>query len=600
MIPHKHRCEYLLQFKFIIFSICASLVFNPVYGQIKPSIQNLEQELSKSIKQKNDAMALQYSLELANHYYSEKQYTTALDYYSQSVKYSKNTKDLTKQYQVYHGLGLTYVALKNYRKATDAFEQSVKRAIALHDKSLEAEARYALGSAEASAGQFKNAITTFESILALAIESKDEPLQLDCYQKLTLYYQKAGNVEKSKYYQNLYTQIISSRNSEDQARQREVQARKKVTELKKQVQLSESEKAVTNTKLLEQTEMLKQAEDSLLKIETINRERLMQIELLNKERELSELKIREQNVMIKNEQLVRNSIIVVVALAAILIGVVIVDFRKQISANKKIHAQNEAIKSSINYASRIQDAMLQKSNHWDALAKEFFVLLKPRDTVSGDFYWFSEIKSNSSHRDYAFAAVDCTGHGVPGAFMSMIGMKALNEITGRGITETNEILSAMHTEIRNALHQEDTGNNDGMDLALCIYRNTTNTLEFSGARNPLVYIQNNELFQVKGDVHPIGGSKSKAEIPFKRHEIKVLTPTYIYLFSDGYKDQFGGPKNSKFMSKKFTQLLHDIHQKPMAEQKEILDVTIEKWKGQHHQTDDILVLGIKIIPQITG
>jgi serine phosphatase RsbU (regulator of sigma subunit) len=214
--------------------------------------------------------------------------------------------------------------------------------------------------------------------------------------------------------------------------------------------------------------------------------------------------------------------------------------------------------------------------------------------VSGDFYWFSEIKNGVEGNDFGFAAVDCTGHGVPGAFMSMVGMKALHAITGSGITKTDQILSFLHTEIRNALRQEETGNNDGMDVALCIYRKHKRLIEFSGAKNPLVYIKNNEMFQVKGDLHPIGGSKSKQNIVFKRHEILIDSPTTIYLFSDGFRDQFGGKDNTKFMSKKFTQLLFKIHQHPMEKQREMLAVALEQWKGNGHQTDDILVMGVKL------
>jgi serine phosphatase RsbU (regulator of sigma subunit) len=176
----------------------------------------------------------------------------------------------------------------------------------------------------------------------------------------------------------------------------------------------------------------------------------------------------------------------------------------------------------------------------------------------------------------------------------MVGMNSLNGIINRGILHSNEILSTLHEEIRSSLRQPETGNNDGMDLALCIYRKDKKVIEFSGAKNPMVYIQNNELFQIKGDIHPIGGSKSKPSIAFKKHEISIGQPTMLYLFSDGYRDQFGGKDNTKFMSKKFNQLLLSIHRMPMQTQKEVLEKTILEWKGIHHQTDDILVMGVML------
>jgi serine phosphatase RsbU (regulator of sigma subunit) len=239
--------------------------------------------------------------------------------------------------------------------------------------------------------------------------------------------------------------------------------------------------------------------------------------------------------------------------------------------------------------------MLPKIDLRQRLMPESFILFKPRDGVSGDFYWFSEIKSWYSP-DVVVAAADCTGHGVPGAFMSMIGINSLNAIIGRGIAEPDQILQSLDNEIRTALQQEKTGNNDGMDIALCIYRKEKSLIEFSGAKSPLIYIQDKKLTQVKGDVHSIGGSKSKKDFTFRKHKVPIEETTMIYLFSDGYRDQFGGKDNMKFMSKKFNQLLLDIHQKPLAEQHAILDKTIEDWKSGHSQTDDILVMGIRIEP----
>src|SRR5690606_5962002 len=164
--------------------------------------------------------------------------------------------------------------------------------------------------------------------------------------------------------------------------------------------------------------------------------------------------------------------------------------------------------------------------------KNAFILFKPRDSVSGDFYWFTDIKNGTSNNgDIAFAAVDCTGQGVLGAFMSMIGINALNGLVNKGVIETNKMLDSLDHEIRTALQQDSSGNNDGMDIALCIYRKSRKVIEFSGAKNPLVYIQDNELFQIKGDIHSIGGIKHKNEFLFKKHEIAIDKPTVVYLFS---------------------------------------------------------------------
>jgi serine phosphatase RsbU (regulator of sigma subunit) len=342
------------------------------------------------------------------------------------------------------------------------------------------------------------------------------------------------------------------------------------------------------------TDYLNATSDSLKEVEAISRNRQMEIDLLEKDRELAGIKISEQEARLENEALIRNFVAVGSLLSIALVTVLIVANRKKVKANKKIEEQNKNIRSSINYAKRIQEAMLPKPDRFPPVLKNSFIFFKPRDTVSGDFYWMSETKNSNGH-DVAFAAVDCTGHGVPGAFMSMIGMKALNGLINRGAAETDLILDSLDVEIRTALRQEVSGNNDGMDVALCIYREKENLLEYSGAKSPLVYIQDHELFKIKGDTHSIGGrKKNDGEIKFKKHRIKIDKPTVLYLFSDGYKDQFGGKDNTKFLAKKFNNLLLQIHELPMEEQKNILQMAFEEWKGEVGQTDDILVMGMKI------
>jgi serine phosphatase RsbU (regulator of sigma subunit) len=171
----------------------------------------------------------------------------------------------------------------------------------------------------------------------------------------------------------------------------------------------------------------------------------------------------------------------------------------------------------------------------------------------------------------------------------------LNGIISRGIAESNQILDALDLEVRTALQQEKSGNNDGMDVALCIYRKEKNLIEFSGAKNSLVYIQENTINVIRGDVRSIGGNQ-KGGYTFKKHLIAIDKTTMLYLFSDGYRDQFGGSDNSKFMSKRFHKLLQDIHKEPMETQKSILDKEIIDWMGSQPQTDDILVMGLRIEP----
>jgi serine phosphatase RsbU (regulator of sigma subunit)/ligand-binding sensor domain-containing protein len=259
----------------------------------------------------------------------------------------------------------------------------------------------------------------------------------------------------------------------------------------------------------------------------------------------------------------------------------------------KIEEKNKNITASITYAKRIQEAMLPLRDKIDQAFDDYFILFKPRDIVSGDFYWFS-----TRNDKIIFTAVDCTGHGVPGAFMSMIGSEILTTIVNQGITMPSEILDYMNRYVRKALKQDQTENQDGMDMSLCTINKQERIVEWSGAKNPLIYIQNNEIFHLKGDMQSIGGHQlSKKERQFTNNIVSYSNvPTYFYIFTDGFQDQFGGDKGRKFMVKNLKDLIFENHNKPMKEQQVILEAAVEDWKSGADQTDDILVIGFKLTP----
>ncbi len=285
--------------------------------------------------------------------------------------------------------------------------------------------------------------------------------------------------------------------------------------------------------------------------------------------------------------------------------------------SEELADQNQEITSSINYARRIQEAMLPHQEQIKAAFVDSFIFNKPRDIVSGDFYWFAEtplearyvkdphIKGTPSiFKDFAegkkiIAAIDCTGHGVPGAFMSMIGNVYLNQIVlSESITQPQLILKELDMSIKKGLKQKETANLDGMDVALCVIDPNLKTLSFAGAKNPLLYIQNGTMQHIRGDKIGIGGFvyDETQEIEFTRHVIKIDQPTWFYIFSDGLQDQFGGKKGKKFMIKKLKELLFAHHQKPMLEQKEIIKKTLSNWMQGYQQIDDMLLIGVYLHP----
>lgn len=260
-----------------------------------------------------------------------------------------------------------------------------------------------------------------------------------------------------------------------------------------------------------------------------------------------------------------------------------------------IEKKNQDITASINYAKRIQDAMLPTSGEIQRCLPDSFIFYKPRDIISGDFYWFTQLTHEGSEK-VVIAAVDCTGHGVPGAFMSMIGNELLNEIVNLvGELDPGKILTKLHKGVRKDLRQYENENRDGMDVALCVIDKTNKTLDFAGAKNPLVYIQGGEFNRIRGDKFPIGGRQQhKNGRVFQAHRVSFQQPTTFYIYSDGYQDQFGGPENRKFNTGRFRSLLFNIHFLPMEEQRQVLETTLREWQSGKRQIDDILVIGFSL------
>ncbi len=256
-----------------------------------------------------------------------------------------------------------------------------------------------------------------------------------------------------------------------------------------------------------------------------------------------------------------------------------------------IEQKNAKIIASIQYAKRMQTAMLPNIEDIQAKIPHSFILFKPRDIVSGDFYWFSHRRGKT-----LIAAVDCTGHGVPGAFMSVVGDGLLNQIVNIDrITTPSLILDQLHQEVMRAFRKDSNNNRDGMDLAICMIDHVSHELQYAGARNPLIYLQNGKLETIKGDRFSIGGSNYTDEDAFTNHTISFKdTNTSFYIFSDGYVDQFGGPKDRKFMVRHFKELLLEVAEYPIEDQKKILEETFYLWKGTERQTDDVLVVGFTL------
>jgi serine phosphatase RsbU (regulator of sigma subunit) len=539
------------------------------YSQ-ESSIQDLENELNKIDINEDKKTAVQLNYQIALLHWQSKNLKNAASYFLKGTEISEAASFIKLAQEGRYNLGFVQVSLSDYNSAYKNFKSSYDHSKVIDDRLKMAESKFQMGKCYSYRNKDKKAIDEFEEALKHGISLNNYQVKKDCYLSLTEAYKKIGNTSKAEEHASNYRLLVHDQELNEQMKKLEAE----VGSVKKELKIS--------------GERLGDAEVSLATVQEISEKRQLEIGLLNTEKELTSVKLQAKEAELKNNRLVRNSLIAGVALASLLAFVVFRGYRNKVKTNEKIHKQNINIKSSINYAKRIQHAMLPKQEVFDALFPKSFVFFRPRDVVSGDFYWIKKLSPNGDK--IAIAAVDCTGHGVPGAFVSMIGMNALNSIISQGITEPDEILNHLHTNIHNSLKQDESGNQDGMDLSLCVIDTAAKKLHFAGAKNHLIYFKEGEIFQIRGDKFAIGGSR-KVAYQYNKYEIDLNGEMFFYLYSDGYVDQFGGNENMKFMSKRFKALLQSIVHLPMNEQKDQMEMEFTNWKKDQKQTDDVLVLG---------
>ena len=534
-----------------------------------------------------------------------------------------------------NNIAMIYTDEEDYPKALSYFNKSLSIARQMSRKPDIAASLLNIANVQTEMQKYTHAAKTLEEANAIARELNDAKLLRNCYSLLADVYEKMGNSEKSAEYFAMYT-AISRKIQREELRKRDSEARKIVEDAQSKVTEIEQAKQLTEKELLDKQRALKETEENLEQIEQISKERQMQIDLLNKEKEL-------KDAIIKNQKLVRNVFLFIIFVVLAFAMLFFYNLRIKKKANdklrkqnieiakqkelielvnqdlegafNKIEKQNRDITSSINYAQRIQEAMLPPAENLSILKDSSFILFRPRDIVSGDFYWFTGygtpdslddekhknfIKLHSlpkNEKGFLISAVDCTGHGIPGAFMSMIGFNLLETIVRNAIVKPHEILRHLHNTIRRLLKKHTTDNRDGMDMAICSIVDNGRKVLFAGAKNPVIYIANGELNYLRGDSLPVGGIQKEDEREFTLHTINVDSPTSFYIFSDGFTDQFGGLHGQKFGTKRFKQLLLEIHTLPMPEQKLVLEQRMDEWMKSHKkQIDDIIVIGFKIDP----
>ncbi len=629
------------QFLYKIF-IISILFFISVssFGQLS---EKYKKTISRFINDANNYISIDNYKDAANSYYKAGLFCFEKNLNKKAIIYLKEAatlygkdKDFKKVMKIYSNIGLIYSNLDEYDKSLLYFKQSLKIRKSIGNETDIASGLLDLAYILSVQQDYKNAILNILKALDMANKNQEPKLVLISYNMLAENYQKAGNMQKAAEYMDkfaTYRQHYEKSQSKERVSEERIKSVAEISmkDAENRAKQLELELIRKNKEIAEDTlnRKIKAREDSLVIAEGKIALEQSKYEQAEKDRLLAESKSKAEKAQQRLIYAVGIAVITIILLVAFLL---ILNIRRRKRHNRqlqetndeiekqkrnielknneltdafnKIEEQNNDINASINYAVNIQSSMLPSQDSLQKLIPESFILFKPRDKVSGDFYWFKDTIVNpgkaDQHKKIFVSAIDCTGHGIPGAFLSMLSYNLLdNIIEQKKVFKPGEILDELHDGVRKSLRQNESRNRDGMDMAICSYNPDNNILEFSGAKNPMIYIKDNKLHRVKGSIKPIGGIlyDKNETLSFSTTTVEIDSPTTVYIFSDGYADQIGEQTGRKLMTRFFRNLLGDIHNKPLNEQRDILDMFLKKWQGNIEQVDDIVVIGFKLFPQ---
>jgi len=531
------------------------------------SINHLQKAYNLYLKNDNVKGQISTLTNLSLNYIHLKQNDSTLLYLNKLKKIENQIKG-TSKYYYFQNFGLYHHNIKNYNQAIKYFNLALK--VAEHEKMTDSKTTIHMEFAQVYLAQKKYLKAEQHIYKSIAIASNNSLMHEanEAYLLLIKLY------EEKKDFKNAFLAKVLNDSIEKEIYN--IERINKINELETELVLTEKQKIIAQQELEIKNE---------------------QVNTLNAQSKISQL------------------IFIVVLCILIIVFIVIIFIRARKLSNKIKHQKilleekNNEITDSITYAKRIQSAILPSIDYFKTNLPNSFIFYKPKDIVAGDFYWMKTInssfegglkvgenQSSSSPQGknvVLFAAADCTGHGVPGAMVSVVCSNALNQSIEKIDKLTpSSILDITRDLVKNRFKTEDNNVKDGMDIALCSIDYATKKLQFSGANNPLYIVRKGALIEIKGDKQHIG--KHHKESPFTNHIVDIENDDCIYLFSDGYADQFGGPKGKKFMYKQFKALLVKIASEPVDKQKEILFETFKNWKGELEQIDDVCVIGVKI------
>jgi len=617
-MPKPKGLSQIAVFSFVVFIL---LFVNSLMADAQVSIKltsndslNIQKwsKLAADFERNNDPKeASRYFDNIGLLYWDHNFYLPAIQNFKKSISLNEKVNNQSGIAMLNNNIAMIYADLGDFANSAEYFNKTLAYRRSHHENIGIISGQINLSVVLNHLKRFDESVKGLEEALSLAREMNDLNQMKSCYGMLAETYERAGKPEKSLYYFNFYKTF-----HEQIIKKKEVQSQKKEDEANLRVSLVEAEKRYKELELsMKDKELLDVTEKKDTLMKSLTRKQL-QIVVLNREKELRILAKNKEEERLKHEELRhRNQVVFAYILSLLLVLIIVIVFRSNLrrkkhnkilaeqhkeiliqknlfeKANNELAIKNKDITESINYALRIQQSMMSSKLSFSDIFPESFVFYLPKNIISGDFYWYRQIDEDRA----LLAVVDCTGHGVPGAFMSVLGSSIIRQIVDQQkVYRPDEILHLMDLGVYESLNQNFTDIRDGMEAAVLLIDKKNKMISFSGAGLPLVYFENGEMSYVKGAARAIGGIRKLAEKEFVCKDIVLNGEVSLYLFSDGYADQYDSLGQKKFLIKNFRAFLNNVRDLSMDEQFGCLLDTFDQWKGKQKQTDDILVVGIKV------
>jgi tetratricopeptide (TPR) repeat protein len=521
-------------------------------------------------------------------YFKQGNYEKALRNYFNSLKLDEKLDDKIGLASCYNNIGIVYKLQDSCEKALENYFKALKINKELNNRNWIANNYINIGNIYSEQGKYKSALEYQSEALKMKMVMEDKQGLAAIYDNIGNIYLMLGSYDECSHYLKLSLAISKEIGSKENSKNAYFSLARLYEKEGDYERAFEYHKLYSNTKdSLLNEESSRQITEMNTKYESEKKEK--DIQLLTKDKEL-------QVAEIGRQKLIRNGFVGGLAVALLLAFVLLNRFQLTRRQKKVIEYQNSQIVESINYSKRIQDALLPSIESMQQAIPSLFVFYEPKNIVSGDFYFFKEFENY-----ILLACVDCTGHGVPGGFMSTLGSLLLDKIANDENLKPSEILIKLSDEIVRVLHQQDGGEiQDGMDLSVCLIDRHNRQIEFSGARNGIIVITNNEARRYKGNPLPVGGNYMKKGVPvvrnFETQTISLNTNDWVYMYTDGFIEQIGGEENLPMNYEQFEKQLVTVSKEQTAEEKiNLLNAKLIDWKGKNERTDDVLIIGFQVV-----